>query len=122
MKNLLENASDPYKAFLSYRATPLPWCALSPAELLMGRRIRTEALQVMESALYRNGSTLQLSLDEKHKRLQREHYDQRHRVKTLPSLPENQPVWVETRGVQTPGRVLHAVDVHVPKSYTVETD
>jgi len=35
-------------------------------------------------------------------------------------LPEDQPVWVETRGVQTPGRVSHAVDV--PRSYVVETD
>ena len=39
---------------------------------------------------------------------------------TLSSLPEDQPVWVETRGVQTPGRDSHAVDV--PRSYVVETD
>ena len=37
----------------------------------------------------------------------------------LPSLPEDQPVWVETRGFQTPGRVSHAFDA--PRSYVVKT-
>ncbi len=37
---------DPYMALLSYRATPLPWCQLSPAELFMGRRISTDVPQV----------------------------------------------------------------------------
>ena len=52
-------------------------------------------------------------------RLQKEHYDQRHRVRTLPPLPEDQPVWVETRGFQTLGRVSLAFDA--PRSYVVET-
>ena len=34
-KSLLEHSPDPYLAPLSYRTTPLPWCGLSPAELLM---------------------------------------------------------------------------------------
>ena len=32
---------DPQMTHLTYHATPLPWCGLSLAELLMGRRIRT---------------------------------------------------------------------------------
>ena len=32
VKSLLEHSTDPHKALLSYRATPIPWCALSPAE------------------------------------------------------------------------------------------
>ena len=39
VKGLLKQSADPYMALLSYRATPLPFCGLSPAELLMGRRI-----------------------------------------------------------------------------------
>ena len=40
-------------------------------------------------------------------------------MRALPSLPEDEPVRVETRGIQTPGRVSHAVDL--PRSYVVET-
>ena len=120
VKSLLENSSDSYKALLSYRATPMPWCALSPAELLMGRRIRTDIPQVKESFVPKWSHIANFrSLDEKYKRLQKEHYDQCHRVRMLPSLPEDQPVWVETRGFQTPGRVSHAFDA--PRSYVVET-
>ena len=36
---------DPYLAVLSYCATPLLWCDLSPVQLSMGRRIRTPISQ-----------------------------------------------------------------------------
>ena len=48
VKRLLKRASDPYLALLNYRATPLPWCRRSPAELCMGRSLRTCLSQVQE--------------------------------------------------------------------------
>ncbi len=40
VKRLLKESTDPYKAMLSYRSTPIPWCNLSPTQLLMGRQVR----------------------------------------------------------------------------------
>ena len=49
IKNLLEHSPDPYMALLTYRATPMPWCALSSAELLMKKKIRPNIPQVTGS-------------------------------------------------------------------------
>ena len=48
MKKMIQKSDDPYLAIMSYRATPHPWCDLSPAELLMGRRMRTTIPQTKE--------------------------------------------------------------------------
>ena len=49
-------------------------------------------------------------LDAKFKALQKENYDQHHFVWELPSLPEDETVWVDTKSQQAPGRILHAAD------------
>ena len=48
VKRLLNESKDPYMALLIYRTTPLPWCNLTPAELLMGRKLRTNLPQIQE--------------------------------------------------------------------------
>ena len=45
-RTVKQQSSDP---LLKYCATPLPWCRHSPAELLMGRRLRTHFPQLPES-------------------------------------------------------------------------
>jgi len=45
VKQLLSKSPDLFLGLLTYRATSLPWCGLSPAELLVGCRIRTDAPQ-----------------------------------------------------------------------------
>ena len=45
VKYVMHNAKDPHMALLSYHATPLAMCGLTPAELLMGRKIRTDLPQ-----------------------------------------------------------------------------
>ena len=49
MKKLLKESRDPYMALLTYRTTPLPWCNLTPAGLLMGRKARGNLPQVTEN-------------------------------------------------------------------------
>ena len=49
----------------------------------------------------------------------KENYDNRHSVRTLPSPPEAQTVWVDTIGHQTLGRI--SVAAGAPRSYCIET-
>ena len=42
VKGLLQDSPDIFLLLLSYCATPLPCCGLSPGELLMDRRLRTD--------------------------------------------------------------------------------
>ena len=45
VKGLLQYSPDIFLSLLSYCATPLPWCGLSPGELLMGRSFGTDVLE-----------------------------------------------------------------------------
>ena len=99
VKNLLEHSPDSYLAFLSYRAAPLPFCGLSPAELSMGRKIRTDIPELQQNLMpkwpYIQDFTVK---HQKRKADQKRNYDRRHRVRPLPILSEDQPVWVITEG------------------------
>jgi len=99
VKKLLEYPADPYKVILSYRATPFPWCGLSPAELLMGRKIRTDVPQ-QKDKLITNWEHIQnfRTLDEKYKQTQKENYNRYHGVRALPPLPEDQTMWFDIIG------------------------
>lgn len=120
VKGLLQDSADPYMALLSYRATPLPWCQLSPAELLMGRRIRTDVPQAKKLLSLDWPYLVEFKRkDAEFKESQKQAYDKRHRVRTLPDLPGDQPVWVESQGRQVPGQVIEAANA--PRSYLVET-
>ena len=123
VKKLLEHSTDPYRALLSYRATHLPCCGLNPAELLMGRKIRTDIPQV-KNHLVPKWEHIQnfRTLDQQYKQTQKENYNRQHRVRTLPELPENQAVWIGIRGQsgpQIPGQI--SCPASTPHSYIVET-
>jgi len=52
------------------------------------------------------------------KQRQKEMYDQQHRVHSVPTLPDDTLVWVNTQGRQVPGRVVTTSDT--PCFYVVE--
>ena len=89
VKKLLTGMPDMYMALLSYRATSLPWCNLSPAELLMGRQLKTDVPQ-MKELLIPNWSHLIdfAEKDRRYKEKQKKDFDRRHRARPLPVLPE----------------------------------
>lgn len=120
MKKILKASEDQYLALLAYRSTPLPWCGLSPSELLMGRRTRSDIPQTKEK-LSPQWSYLEKfrHLNEEFKARQKADFDRRHRVRPLPDIPDDTDVWVTTDREARPGRVItHA---NAPRSYVVDT-
>ena len=117
----MKKATDPYLALLNYRSTPLSWCNHSPAELLMGRKIRT-TLPIVTERLQPNWSYMEefRLLDRRYKQQMKTTYDQRHRTRSLPILSAPTPVFVNTpRGRQITGTVIRKIPS--PRSYQVET-
>ena len=107
MKGLLKHTTDPCMTLLSYRSTPLPWCNYSPAELLMGRKVKTDIPQTA-SQLTPQWHFLPdfKQKDKDFKEKQKKNYDRQHRVRPADTLPDNSSVWVRTGNNQTPGRVV----------------
>lgn len=120
-KQLLQPSSDIYMALLSYRATPLPWCQLSPAELLMGRCIRTPVPQT-DDQLVPKWPYLQefKKRNREFKERQEKDFNRRHRVQELPALPNDSEVWITSDGGDPrPGRIVSPANT--PRSYLVDT-
>ena len=117
VKSLLKKTSDPYKALMAYRATPLE-SGLSPAELLMGRKIRTR-IPTSPSNLNPCWPYLEQfrENDASLKDRQKRDFDRRHSAKTLPELNPGERVWLPDKKVE--GTVVDKAGP--PRSYTVET-
>ena len=120
VKKLLKDSNDPCLSLLSYRATPLPWCGISPAELLMGRQIRSDLTQTTDTLTphwpYLSGFRAR---NQEFKEKQKQDYDRRHRARELPDLPDDTEVFVTTDRQPTTGRIVQAANA--PRSYIVDT-
>ena len=91
---------------------------LSPAELLMGRRIRTDVPQVSNLLVPDWSNTI--FLKRMHDiRSSKKQYDLCHRTRPVPSLPDDSEVWVSMQDRQVPGRV--DTSGSTPKSYVITT-
>jgi transposase InsO family protein len=118
IKKLLTNCDDQYMGILNFRTTPLPWCNLSPAELLMGRRLRSNLPLSREQLKPQWPYLKEFTHHDHHFKLrQKRHFDKRHRVSELPPLSNNCNVWVDTEGTRVPGQV--STQDSTPRSYWV---
>nr|XP_054590599.1 uncharacterized protein K02A2.6-like [Nothobranchius furzeri] len=92
VKQLLSKSPDPQRALLAYRAMPLAH-GLSPAQLLMGRRIRSTVpttAQALNPAWPNLGAFRKR--DKELKERQKNLFDRRHKAKDLPVLIPGQKV------------------------------
>ena len=116
VKSLLKKGEDPHRALMAYRATPLA-NGSSPAQLLMGRNIKTP-LPVSREKLQPGWPDLQdfRRKDQDLKTKQASWFDKRHNAKTKQDLRPGQTVWVkntrETGTVSGPA--------HTPRSYNID--
>ncbi|CAM4728520.1 unnamed protein product [Leuciscus chuanchicus] len=115
VKNLLKKASDPYRALLAYRTTALA-NGYSPAQLLMGRRLRTTLLMLPEALQPCVPNLRQLRHVERERRMrQTEYFNKRHRTRDLDKLIPGNPVWIAD--AKATGTVT---SVHpTPRSYVI---
>ena len=106
-----------FDAALAYRITALE-CGFSPAELLLGRQLRT-SIPVLASTLQPRWQESR-QLQERRvspKRRQIEAYDRQHRARPLAPLYVGNPVWVQD--ARTGGTVVGQAGS--PRSYLVQT-
>ncbi|KAK0148358.1 hypothetical protein N1851_011319 [Merluccius polli] len=118
VKGLWKGGGEKAKALLSYRATPLE-SGYSPAQLLMGRQIRSTIPQLPTSLRPRWPNVNSYRKSEKQaKKKQQQCYNLRHRARPLHLLQPGQNVWLPRENKK--GTVIqHAT---TPRSYIIHTD
>ncbi|XP_064475339.1 uncharacterized protein K02A2.6-like [Ornithodoros turicata] len=93
-KGYMKKTGDPYETLLSYRSTPLK-NGYNPAELLMGRRLRTTLPVAEEMLLPKKVDHEAVKKVEKVlKQRQKQQYDRHYGIRPLSDLDEGQDVWV----------------------------
>ncbi len=111
VKQLLSESNDPYLALLTYRATPLPWCYLSPSELYMGRKIRMPVPQTNKFLVSKWPYLPEFwEKNASFKDRQKKNFDTRH---ILPDIPDDTEVWVNSGAEPVRGRVINQVNTYV---------
>ncbi|XP_037576677.1 uncharacterized protein LOC119458889 [Dermacentor silvarum] len=117
VKYLLRKADDPYLTLLAYRDTP-GVNGVSPAQLLMGRRLQTR----VPKTSHQLEPTWPMSVpftrrDQDNRRRQASNFNRRHAAHALRPLQAGEQVWV--RDANSPAIVIGPPQR--PRSYAVET-
>jgi hypothetical protein len=117
VKNLLKKAEDPYLALLNYRNTPLK-NGYSPAELLMGRRLKTNVPvhpKTLKPKLLDEDRLRKK--EEEYRKSMSENYNRRHRAKDQEDLKVGDQVYIPD--LKSDGTVTRKLKE--PRSYMVQT-
>ncbi|RXN16535.1 dynein heavy chain axonemal [Labeo rohita] len=119
VKNLLKKAQesqrDPYIALLEYRNAPMDGVKLSPAQMLMGRRLKTKlptSTKLLRPQLYRN-----VHKDIKDRQLKQKSYFDCG-AKQLPPIATGEKVRVKVKNNWQPAIVLRSHEK--PRSFVIQ--
>ena len=116
VKGLLKKNKDPYLALLVYRSTPLE-NGYSPAELLMGRQLRSNIPGVpMQFIPCLPNHTLVRRKEEQIRERHQRNFNQHHGARDLEPLKTGNFVWVTDK--KSEGTIVRETD---PRSYLVQT-
>ena len=117
VKNILKKNDDPQKALLVYRNTPIEGINLSPAQMFMGRRLKTALPMAAELLKPENTGKIKEKL--KNRQQKQKHYHDKYSSKDLKSLKPGQKVAVLHDKKWIPGT---GIEKHqTPRSFVVET-
>uniref|UniRef100_A0AAV2L7J6 Reverse transcriptase RNase H-like domain-containing protein n=1 Tax=Knipowitschia caucasica TaxID=637954 RepID=A0AAV2L7J6_KNICA len=114
---------DPLLALMSYRATPTTSTGVSPAEMLMGRKIRTTLPSLKKNLIPKQPNRdLIRRRDEEAKQQQAFYYNRRHGARDLPPLHTGDHVLSKLDGEKVwKGRASVQQECGTPRSYQVKS-
>ncbi len=121
VKSLLKKATDPYLSMLEFRTTPIDDLGLSPAQLLMGRRLNTK-IPIHKELLKPqpvNSEDVKQHLNQK-QAVQKFYYDRGTKNLSSLNIGDGVRVWEPERKQWKPAIVETVCDK--PRSYIVVTE
>ena len=115
---------DPAMALMSYRSTPCSSIGFSPAELLMGRKIRTTLPTLEKNLLPKWPSrTAVKERDGKEKAKQAYYFNRRHGAKPLPALRPGDTVFMKLDNEKSwSSPAVISSESTTPRSFVIRTE
>ena len=118
VKRLFEASDDPYLALLAYRNTPILGLKASPAQLSMGRNLRSTVPMPPQKLVPAVPPTAEIRVKDQIKRAaQKAHHDIRYKAKEKPALNIGDRVWI--KDIKREGKIIRKCSE--PRSYMVKT-
>lgn len=118
VKNILKKCDDPHLGLLAYRNTPLAGLKASPAQLLMGRSLRTTVPTIPKKLRPKLIPYSQFAESESTRKMGGKAYHDKHRrARTLKPLAPGDEVWITD--LERRGKIVELDKT--PRSYIVAT-